>query len=340
MKQFSSIHRGAFVASLLLCGCLMTACHHSPKQEAPSAASSIDYAQVAIPEFNSDSAFRYASEQLDFGFRTPGSGAHAKCAAYLKNKLSQWCDTVVMQEFNTKLWNGTNVTGKNIIGSLNPEKAKRILLGAHWDSRMWADHDPDEANHKLPLPGANDGASGIAVLMEMARAMSQMRPDVGVDFICFDVEDQGVPEWAETYEEDSWCKGSQFWSKQPHVPYYQAVYGILLDMVGTQSPRFTKEEFSLQYAPGVTAKLWNAAAAIGHGNVFVDQKSDPILDDHLYVNRLANIPMVDIVQNTPGCSFYPYWHTVKDDINAIDANTLGIVGNVVMKVIYGDYNSK
>ena len=159
-------------------------------------------------------------------------------------------------------------------------------------------------------------------------------------FIFFDVEDQGVPEWAETYEEDSWCKGSQFWSKQPHVPYYQAVYGILLDMVGTQSPRFTKEEFSLQYAPGVTAKLWNAAAAIGHGNVFVDQKSDPILDDHLYVNRLANIPMVDIVQNTPGCSFYPYWHTVKDDINAIDANTLGIVGNVVMKVIYGDYNSK
>jgi hypothetical protein len=184
------------------------------------------------------------------------------------------------------------------------------------------------------VPGANDGASGAAVLLEMARIMSQMPPSVGVDFILFDVEDQGQPEWAETYDDNTWCKGSQHWAQNRHTPVYTAVYGVLFDMVGTHEPRFTKEQVSRTYAPGLTDKLWNAAAALGYGNIFVNQSTDPILDDHLYVNQIAGIPMADIVQNTEGSSFFPKWHTVGDNLDCINRQSAKIVADVTMKVIY------
>ena len=309
---------------------------------APSAPPT-DYTKVAVPEFSADSAYAFVEKQLSFGNRIPGSKGWERCAAWLAAQMGRWCDTVIVQEFPATLWDGTRVRGKNIIASLEGHPGspagKRILLGAHWDSRLWADHDPDEANHRKPLPGANDGASGVAVLMEMARAMAQMRPGVAVDFVFFDVEDQGIPEWAGRYEDDTWCKGSQHWSQHPHTPYYTAVYGVLLDMVGTQQPRYTKEQVSMRYAPGITNKLWTAAAALGYGQVFVNRETDPILDDHLYVNQMAGIPMVDIVQNNVGVSFFPHWHTLQDDMSHVDRNSLRMVGNVLLKTIYGDYQA-
>lgn len=307
----------------------------SCKQKQPSSASSeVDYTEVATPEFCADSAYQYLADQLGFGFRSPGSQGHEQCALYLARMMRQWCDTVVEQPFTATLWNGEKHQGVNIIGSLNPEREARVLLGAHWDSRSWADHDPDEANHKKPLAGANDGASGVATLMEMARVMSKQRPEVGVDFIFFDLEDQGVPEWANHYEEDSWCLGSQHWARQPHQPFYQARYGVLLDMVGSTQPRYTREQFSRHYAPGVVDKLWKAAAQLGLSHIFVPMDTDPILDDHLYVNRLARIPMADIVQNSDGCSFFPYWHTMKDDLDCIDKQSLKLTADVLLKVLY------
>ena len=301
------------------------------------ATTAIDYTQVAIPAFSADSAYAFVEKQLSFGNRIPGSKGWEKCAVWLTNQMGRYCDSVIVQDFRAVLWDGSAVPGKNIIALLNPQAEKRILLAAHWDSRSWADHDPSESNHRSPVPGANDGASGVAALMEMARIMSAMRPSVGVDFIFFDVEDQGCPEWADNYVEDSWCKGSQYWSLNPHIPYYTAIYGVLLDMVGTEQPRFTKEEISRQYAGSVLNKMWAAAAALGHDKIFENTNTDPILDDHYYVNRLANIPMIDIVQNSRGMSFFPHWHTVNDNLSHIDRNTLRITAEVLLKTIYGDY---
>lgn len=327
--------RLVFIAACLL---VLAGCKNNGPKPAP-AATGIDYSQVAIPAFNADSAYSYVEAQLSFGNRTPGSKGWEQCAHWLEQQMGRHCDTVIVQSFKATLWDGQSVPGRNIIGSLNPTAQKRVLLAAHWDSRLWADHDPDDANHRRPVPGANDGASGAAVLLEMARVMSQMPPSVGVDFMLFDVEDQGQPEWADTYEDNTWCKGSQHWAQNRHLPYYTAVYGVLFDMVGTAEPRFTKEQVSRHYAPGLTDKLWNTAAALGYGNIFVSQNTDPILDDHLYVNQIAGIPMVDIVQNSPTTSFFTHWHTTTDNLDNVSAESLRIVATVTMKTIYGDYPS-
>lgn len=316
---------------------LLSSCGGNANNQPLQSSSTVDYGAVKIPLFNADSAYSFVENQLAFGFRIPGSKAHSACAAYIERKMSQWCDTVIVQHFSTSLWNGQMVKGKNIIASVRPELSKRILLAAHWDSRMWADHDADSDNHMTPVMGANDGASGVAMLMELARVMRDMKLQVGVDFIFFDVEDQGIPEWTQEYQDNTWCKGSQYWAQHPHAPYYSAVYGILFDMVGTDEPRFTKEEISRRYAPGIMNKVWNAADAMGYGNIFVDHETDPILDDHLYVNQIIGIPMLDIVQNSPGMSFFKYWHTVFDNIDCIDKQTLKIVGDVTLKAIYADY---
>ena len=333
---------------LFYCFCFLTpatlflaGCHGKGHKDVVTPGVAIDYSKVQTPAFDADSAYRYVADQVAFGFRTPGSPGQRKCAAYLVAQMNRWCDTVIVQDFPAVLWDGREVRGKNIIATVgacpgSPE-GRRILLAAHWDSRLWADHDPDKANHHKPFDGANDGASGVGVLMELARAISSSPLTVPVDFIFFDVEDQGVPEWADKYENDSWCKGSQYWSKNPHTPFYTATYGILLDMVGTQQPRYTKEEFSRQYASGILTKIWNAASAIGYSDIFVNKDTDPILDDHYYVNRMAGIPMVDIVQNTPGSNFFPYWHTLGDNMEHVDKNSLRATGLVLLKTLYADY---
>lgn len=327
-----------FVLNLILGGLvLFSSCGDNKNNQPQHVVAAIDYSTVPIPQFNADSAYRFVQEQLSFGFRIPGTKAHFACAAYIESKMSEWCDTVIVQNFSATLWNNQTVKGKNIIASIRPELGKRILLAAHWDSRMWADHDSNVDNHKQPIMGANDGASGVAMLMELARVMKEQKLQVGVDFIFFDVEDQGIPEWTQEYQDNSWCKGSQYWAQHPHVPYYSAVYGILFDMVGSAEPRFTKEEISRRYAPGIMNKVWNAADVLGYGNIFVDDETDPILDDHLYVNQIIGIPMIDIVQNTPGVSFFEYWHTIYDNIDCIDKQTLKMVGDVTLKAIYADY---
>ena len=244
--------------SLLLAGVLLVAaCHGNGKQTSETTPSAtVDYASVVTPAFNADSAHRFVADQLAFGFRHPGTKGHALCAEYLAASMRRWCDTVVVQPFTTTLWDGQRVEGRNIIASLAPERDTRVLLAAHWDSRQWADHDLDTNNWRKPLPGANDGASGVALLMEMARVMASMPPDVGVDFVLFDVEDQGIAEWAGRYEDNTWCKGSQHWARNPHRMFYKAEYGVLFDMVGTASPRFTKEEISMKFAQCVMNKMW------------------------------------------------------------------------------------
>lgn len=291
---------------------------------------------VKVPDFNADSAYNYVKRQLEFGPRVPGSEAHAQCAEWFIDFFNEKADTVYVQDFRTRLYNGKSIDGKNIIASFNPEAKKRILLAAHWDSRPFADHDPDRTKWNTPIDGANDGASGVGVLMEVARALKENPINTGIDIILFDLEDYGAPQYLNLMTNDDWALGSQYWSKNPHVYNYSAYFGILLDMVGASNPRFPKEYYSQQLAPSLSNEIWRMARELGYDQYFINEIGHPINDDHIYVNVNANIPMIDLIhlEDNENSSFYPYWHTLNDNIEQIDPKTLGMVGNVVLNVIY------
>lgn len=308
------------------------------KSETENQITQPNYTNVEIPTFNADSAYSYVKTQCDFGPRTPMSKASQLCGDYLINFMKQYADTVYVQTFSSKLWDGTNVEGRNIIASFNPQASDRVVLAAHWDSRLWADEDPNEENHKKAIDGANDGASGVGVLMEIARVFRQKENSQGIDIVFFDLEDQGTPSWAESDVEDQsdWCLGSQHWSKTPHYLFYTANYGILLDMVGYKNLRFTKEGLSMHYAASIMNKVWDIAAAKGYSNIFINEQTYPIMDDHHWVNMYAKIPMIDIVQNDPTCSFFPFWHTMQDNMENISKESLKIVGDVCLTTIFSN----
>ena len=302
----------------------------------PATQSAPQVKQVVIPQFNADSAYNYVAKQLEFGPRVPGSEAHKQCAEWFIDFFNDKADTVYVQDFRTRLYNGNGIDGKNIIAAFNPDAKKRILLAAHWDSRPFADHDPDEKNWNTPIDGANDGASGVGVLMEIARLMKETPTNVGVDIILFDLEDYGAPYYLNLMTNDDWALGSQYWSKNPHIYNYRAYFGILLDMVGAPNAKFPKEYYSQQFAPALSNDVWRIAREIGYSDYFTNELGHPINDDHIYVNVHARIPMIDIIhlENNSESSFYPYWHTLKDNIEQIDPKTLGMVGDVVVNVIY------
>lgn len=295
--------------------------------------------QVDIPVFNADSAYYFVKTQVDFGARVPNSAAHSQCAAYLAHTLRRFGAVVVEQRAALTAFNGDKLNAVNIIGSFNAKSANRVLLFAHWDSRPWADNDPDPAHHKMPVLAANDGASGVGVLLEMARQFAIQKPDVGVDIIFFDAEDYGAPQSYAGSLEDSWCLGSQYWAENPHVKGYTARYGILLDMVGAPNATFYKEQISMYYAAGIVDKVWSAAAGLGFENFFRNQEMGAITDDHLYVNKVAGIPSIDIIQyrnEGQDTGFGHYWHTVNDNMENIDPNTLFAVGTTLMHVVYNE----
>lgn len=317
---------------------LLGACGHG-KKPSPQKEGTIKV-DKKYPVFNADSAFEFVARQVAFGPRVTGSEANARCAAWITKTLLRYTPHVQIQAFKVRAYNGTTLNGRNIIASFNPESRVRILLGAHWDSRPYADHDPDPANHRKPIDGANDGASGVGVLMELARLMQQQAPSVGVDIVLFDAEDYGPPSDLQSEEgNDWWGLGSQYWSRNPHKPGYQARYGILLDMVGVQNPTFPMEGFSLYYAPAVVKKVWDLAAEMGYGGSFIQEPGGYITDDHYYVNKIARIPMINIIhleRSSGGSSFYPFWHTMGDTLDKVDKNSLQMVGNVLVQVIYNE----
>ena len=279
-------------------------------------------------KFNADSAYRYVQEQVDFGPRVPGTAAHGQTAVYLQQKLAQFCDTAFTQYGSMSTGRGSDVEIKNIIGTINPEKKKRILLCAHWDTRPMADQDKEKPT--TPADGANDGASGVGVLIEVARQLQEQRPDAGVDIVLFDAEDMGDSRGAAT----TWCLGSQYWSKTPHKPNYVARFGILLDMVGAENATFALEGVSWQYAQPYVKKVWSTASKLGHGKYFVNYQGGQLTDDHLFINKVRGIPTLDIIHYEPsGSGFGDFWHTHDDNMSGINKNTLKAVGETVFKVV-------
>ncbi|MDD7318401.1 MAG: M28 family peptidase [Prevotella sp.] len=293
------------------------------------------------PDFNADSAYNFCKTQCDFGPRTMNSKAHEDCREWIIGKFKQYGCTVTEQQADITAWDGKTLKCTNIIASYKPEKTTRVLLCAHWDSRPWADNDPDSANWKTPVMAANDGASGVAVLLEIARIVNKADSlDMGVDFICFDAEDYGVPQWSDVTDMgDSWALGAQYWSKNPHRKDYEAAYGILLDMVGGQGAQFYQEGMSLTFAPMIVKKIHAAAKVVGYGSYFPDKVGGSITDDHIPINQNRNIPTADIIAYYPDCeqsSFGPTWHTINDTMEHIDRNTLKAVGQTVVQVLFSN----
>ena len=291
---------------------------------------------VVIPTFNSDSAYQYTKNQVDFGARVPNTKAHDLCADYLSAELKRFGAKVIEQKVELNAFDGAVLKSTNIIGSYNVNAEARVLLFSHWDSRPWADQDPDPKNHKKPVMAANDGASGVGVLLEIARLMAQNSPTIGVDILFCDSEDYGSPENTGTQSnEDSWCLGTQYWSKNPHVKGYTARFGILLDMVGGKNATFLREQASDYFAGGVVDKVWSQAKGLGFERNFVNYEGGAITDDHIYVNKIIGIPSIDIIQydSKSKTGFASYWHTTHDTMENVDKTTLNAVGATLVHVI-------
>ena len=314
------------------------------------------------PPFSSDSAYAYIERQMAFGPRVPNSNAHMQCAVWLIEQLKAFGAEVELQKGFMPDYKGDNQQIYNIIGHFTPVQrdssshaSARILLGAHYDTRPWCDEEEDYSERFYNVPGANDGASGVGVLLEVARqlglklsnsdsglsaegGLSSVSPKGGlstpVDIIFFDCEDMGTPRiYTGAEREDTWCLGSQLWATN-YAKNSAAVYsfGIILDMVGAPDAVFPLEMYSTQYASNYQHQIWRAAEQLGYGAMFSKQQSYPITDDHYYINYIAGIPCVDVIhydiRNATG--FPHWWHTRNDNMDNISKSTLQAVGEVVM----------
>ncbi len=314
---------------------LIASCDNSQKTKDEPVATTfkmpVDVVPVSVPQFNEDTAYYFIERQVAFGPRIPKSKAHEKTGDYLVSVLRQYNLNVIEQRANLRAFTGEFLKARNIIAEYKPELSNRILLCAHWDTRPFADRDP--INPKAVFDGADDGGSGVGVLLEIARIINNYPLNIGIDIILFDAEDYGDSGGsAETY-----CLGSQYWAANPHRPGYYAKYGILLDMVGAANAKFPREGWSMKYAPSIVDKVWNQAAMLGYSNYFVNTQSAPVTDDHYFLNTIAKIPTINIINYNPGQfdhGFAPHWHTQKDNMSVIDRNTLKAVGQTLLHVIY------
>ena len=312
---------------ILLCG----ACGNKSKTSSLNTETT-----VVTTAFDADSCYAFCAKQCDFGPRTMNSEAHELCGQWIVEKFMSYGMEVTEQRATLMGFDDTPLQGNNIIARYQPQLSNRILLCAHWDSRPWADNDPDPANHTKPVMAANDGASGVAVMLEVARVLcaDTCRLPIGIDFVCFDAEDWGTEDVSE-----SWALGAQYWSEtfrqQPSAA--KPRYGILLDMVGGFGARFYQERISLHYAPQVVERVWKSASIAGYSSFFPQEKGGGITDDHGPVNEVAGIPCIDIIPYYPDCmesSFGPTWHTINDDMQHIDRGTLKAVGQTLIQVLY------
>lgn len=312
-------------------GCNSNTSSEQTAEQAPAAL-------VKSADFNADSALQFVQKQVDFGARVPNSAPHKACGDYLVATLKKYGWEATEQPFNATTYDGTKLNARNIIGSFNPKASKRILLAAHWDSRPFSDQDSLVKNK--PVLAANDGASGVGVLLEVARVLSKeaQKPDIGVDIIFFDAEDWGSSDSGDNgIEYSGFCLGSKHWAANKHNPGYTAYFGVLLDMVGAKGATFFKEGYSMQMAGDVVRQVWTTASRLGYSNYFIDEAGGAITDDHVPVNKVARIPMIDIIhtnQHNLSKTFFDQWHTSHDTMENIDPKTLKAVGQTLIQVLY------
>lgn len=299
----------------------LSACDFSCKQKSA--------AKPSIPVFNADYAFEKIIQYEKFGPKVPNTSEHKKAGDWIVTEMKSFGLEVREQIGTATTIDGKSIQIRNIIASHRPELKKRVLLSAHWDNRPIADQDT--RNRNKPILGVNDGGSGVAVLMGIARAIHEQKPagEVGVDFAFWDAEDLGMPSNAESY-----CLGSQFWAKNPVPENYKAEFGINFDMVGRIGSVFPIENYSLEHAGKIIIKLREAARKTGYADYFPDYRVGPIVDDHYFVNKGLGIPMVDLIYMTPEGRFPPEWHTHQDTSEYISRDVLKAVAQTTLQVIF------
>lgn len=326
-----------FYAFFIAAACLVSACSgktSTTNGKVEEVASATIRPSIS---FSADSAYSYIAQQLDFGPRVPGSESQKQCAEWLIAELKRHGAQVHSQHTSAKAYDGTELPIINIIGSYNPDAPSRVLIISHWDSRHVADEDPDPNKRTQPVPAANDGASGVGVILELARQAGMKQPQLGIDLFLTDAEDYGAPDsWQGSHDEKYWALGTQQWCKAPHQSNYRATYGILLDMVGAPDATFYREYYSDYFASDIVNLIWKKAAQLGYSRYFIDREGAGITDDHLFVNRMRGIPCVDIIDTrTQGNgTFYPHWHTTDDTLDKISKETLQAVGEVLVQLLW------
>ncbi len=322
-----------YLLVILVLGLGLASCKTDPKPDTkpPTPSTQKPKKHIKVPAFSADLAYEKVKEQLAFGPRVPGTPNHDKQRQWMVDYYKGLGMEVIEQHFPGASPDGKKYTGTNVIAAYKPAQTHRIVLAAHWDTRYISDHDAKIKDK--PVMGADDGASGVGILMALAKVLKDNPVDIGVDLVMLDVEDQGATDQEEDGITSTWCQGSQYWAANLHKPNYKPEFGILLDMVGAKDAYFAKDEVSMSYAGKYMNKVWNLAINMGYSNYFQNVNSPVIIDDHLFINRIAKIPMLDII-NKDDKGFGEHWHTQHDDISVIDKSTLRAVGQTLTAVIY------
>lgn len=341
-NQVSKHSQIALFAGLILClhiGCTGTSSQADETENKDVLSEPTCQIKSSLPEdlkTLGDSSYHFVQRQVDFGPRVPETEPHKLCGDYLIEVLNKYADTVVTQPVQDKLKAFPNfkidsvVQGRNIWAQFNPEvTTNRILLAAHWDTRPHADSEYKNSPKSVPFDGADDGASGVGVLLDIARVLNHLGTDQGIDILFFDLEDYGS-------EANPYCVGSKHWSNDAVNRGIAEQYtsGILLDMVGAKDAYFTKEKHSTEHASHVLNSVWCLAKDLGYSELFEDFSTRGVIDDHLYVNTIAEIPMIDIIHWRATETFGEHWHTSQDNMSLIDADTLHAVRQVVLSYLY------
>ena len=278
-------------------------------------------------QFDEDSAFNWLEKQCEFGPRNPGSKGYFDCKDFLIQNLNGYSDTVFIQNFTyTELRENNTYDLSNIIAEFITDSEKHILLGAHWDTRPWADQDLNPSNRFTPILGANDGASGVAVLMELAKMFNSNPPPVNISIVLFDGEDigiEGIP--------NSYAKGSQYFAK--NLPIKKPDFGIIIDLIGDRILEIPIERNSYRVAPNLVNELWDLAEKL-ELPAFQNRLGYEIYDDHIPLWEFAGIPTIDLIDFNYPNQTVNYWHTLNDIPQNCSSESLDQVGQLLTNYIY------
>lgn len=320
--------------TIVLGVCLIfSSCKKKQVEETVLPISSLYQIPASVPDFSGERTLALLRAQVAFGPRVPNTVAHQRCADYILDMCRRTADSTDLQSFSMPGYDGVSLALKNIIARFRPGMKERILLCAHWDSRPRADQEKDELKKSLAIPGANDGASGVAVLLHIAEMLHQRKPDIGVDLVFLDGEDYGNEQ-----DETMYCIGSKYFSASI-ASDYRPLFGVLLDLVGDAEAVFPMEAGSRQYAGDVVELIWTIASRLGIKN-FVPETHSAIYDDHIPLNLTAGIKTVDIIDaelvgQATKVERRKYWHSLSDTPEQCSAQTLRNVGSVLLNLIYG-----
>lgn len=318
---------------VLLAAALMGACSDRKQDDAVPARFTFTAPRNA-PTIDGAAAFALIERQVAFGPRVPGTPAHTACRDFLIDALRGMGWTCELQSFTMPGYDGETLQLHNIVARLHPERTTRVLLTAHWDTRPMADMESDESSKRLPIAGANDGASGVAVLLEVARSLAARPAGIGVDIVLFDGEDYG-----RSGDESMFCLGSKYYAASLSTDDVMPVFGVLLDLVGDRDAVFPREGHSDAYARDIVDLFWGRAAALGLRQ-FSSSRHDPIIDDHVPLNQVAGIKTINIIDaelvgHATSDERRKYWHTLQDTPAQCAPETLAAVGNLLLHVLHG-----